>query len=135
MACNAYVHHSTGRLPVLRKGIVASVTLVVMLVVGNAAFAKESFALKGEVYPNFKIEMKNAANKPLKTIKAGTYRIKIEDKSAIHDFHLVGPGVSRSTSVAFTGERIWTVRLKPGKYVFMCDPHATQMRGSFRVTR
>jgi plastocyanin len=119
----------------LRKLVVSStIVLALAVALGNAALAKDSFALKGEVYPNFKIEMKNAANRPLKTIKAGTYRMKVEDKSAIHDFHLVGPGVNRTTSVGFVGERIWTVRLKPGKYTFMCDPHAGQMRGSFRVT-
>jgi plastocyanin len=120
----------------LRNLVVSSVAVLVTLtaVAVNAALAKDSFALKGEVYPNFKIEMKNAANRPLKTIKAGTYQMKVEDKSAIHDFHLVGPGVNKTTSVGFVGERIWTVRLKPGKYTFMCDPHAGQMRGSFRVT-
>jgi plastocyanin len=96
--------------------------------------AKDRFDLKGQVYPNFKIEMKNSANRPLRTVKAGTYRIKIEDKSAIHNFRLTGPGVNKATTVPFIGERIWTVTLKRGKYVFVCDPHADEMRGSFRVT-
>jgi plastocyanin len=100
----------------------------------NARTAKDSFDLKGEVYPNYTIEMKNSANRDLKTVKAGTYRIKIEDKSSMHDFHLKGPGVDRSTPVGWKGERIWTVKLKPGKYTFFCDPHAGMMRGTFRVT-
>jgi plastocyanin len=67
---------------------------------------------------------------------AGTYKIKIEDKASIHDFHLVGPGVNKSTSVAFVGERIWSVTLKPGKYTYQCDAHAFEgMKGTFRVTR
>ena len=69
----------------------------------------------------------------MKTVKAGTKRIKIEDKSAIHNFHLKGPGVNKSTSVGFIGERIWTVTLKPGKYTYWCDPHSSMMHGSFRV--
>ncbi len=101
----------------------------------RAGAAKDRFDLKGEVYQNFKIEMKNRANRTLKTVKAGTYRIKIEDKSAIHNFHLIGRGVNKSTSVSGVGETIWTVKLKPGKYTFLCDPHPTTMRGSFRVTR
>jgi plastocyanin len=102
----------------------------------HAASSKDGYDLKGEVYGNstYKIEMKNKANGTLKTIKAGTYRIKIEDKATMHNFHLAGPGVDRSTTIAAVGERIWTVRLTPGKYTFVCDPHAGQMRGSFRVT-
>jgi plastocyanin len=114
--------------------LAALAVVAAALVGGQAASAKERFDLKGEVYPNFKIEMKNSANRALKTVKAGTYRIEIEDKSSIHNFHLLGPGVNKSTSVSGVGERIWTVRLKPGKYTFQCDPHASQMRGSFRVT-
>lgn len=98
--------------------------------------AKDRFDLKGEVYGNatFKIEMKNQAGRKLTRIKAGTYRIKIEDKASIHNFRLKGPGVNRATSVPRRAETVWTVRLKPGRYVFVCDPHATTMRGSFRVT-
>jgi plastocyanin len=114
--------------------LLALVVVALMAVAGvNAATSKEAFNLKGEVYPNYKIEFVNAADKTVKTVKAGTKRIKIEDKSAIHNFHLKGPGVNRSTSVGFIGERIWTVTLKPGKYTYWCDPHSSMMHGSFRV--
>jgi hypothetical protein len=47
----------------------------------GAASTKDSFGLKGEVYAKgMKIEMKNANNRPLTTVRAGTYRIKIEDE-------------------------------------------------------
>jgi plastocyanin len=110
----------------------AAVALVAVAGV-NAATSKESFDLKGEVYPNYKIEFVNRADAKVKTVKAGTKRIKIEDKSSIHNFHLKGPGVNKSTSVGFVGERIWTVKLKPGKYSYWCDPHSSVMRGSFKV--
>ena len=101
---------------------------------GNAGTTR-SAGLTGEVGPGYTIEVK-LAGKDLKTIKAGTYKIKIEDKASSHDFHLVGPGVNKYTSVAFVGEKIWTVTLKPGKYTYKCDPHALAgMLGSFRVTR
>jgi plastocyanin len=100
----------------------------------SAGSTKDRFDLKGEVYQTFKIEMKNSANRPLNTVKAGTHRIKIEDKATAHNFHLTGPGVNKSTSVSGVGETIWTVKLKPGKYTFVCDPHSSAMRGSFRVT-
>jgi plastocyanin len=120
----------------LRRLLLPLALLGIGLVGASAGNAKDSFGLKGEVYGNslFKIEMKNSANKKLTTVKAGTYKIKIEDKATIHDFHLIGPGVNKSTSVGGTTETTWTVKLKPGKYTFLCDPHASQMRGTFRVT-
>ena len=99
----------------------------------HAATAKSS-GLVGEVGPGFTIEVKQNG-KDLKTIKAGTYRIKVEDKASIHDFHLVGPGLNKTTSVPFVGDKTWTITLKPGKYTYKCDPHALSgMKGTFRVT-
>ena len=107
---------------------------LVAVVGANAATGKSAYSFKGEVYASgFRIEMVNRADQPLKKVKAGTYRIKIEDKASIHNFRLAGPGVNKSTSVGGVTETTWTVRLKPGKYTFSCDAHA-QMRGTFRVT-
>ena len=115
---------------------IVSTALMVVVAGAAAAPAKDTFQLKGEVYPNslYKIEMENKAGKDLRTVKAGTYRIKIEDKASIHNFRLRGPGVNRATSVPRRAETIWTVRLRKGTYTFLCDPHASQMRGTFRVT-
>ena len=93
-----------------------------------------SAPLKGEVGPGFKIEVEKGG-KDLKTIKAGKYKIKVEDKSSIHNFHLIGPGLNKKTSVSFQGQTTWTITLKKGKYTYQCDPHATSgMKGTFRVT-
>jgi plastocyanin len=101
---------------------------------GNASTSKDS-GLVGETGPGYTIEV-NLNGKDVKTLKAGTYRIKIEDKSAIHNFHLMGKGVNKSTTVSFTGEKTWTVKLAPGTYTYQCDIHATQgMKGTFRVTK
>jgi plastocyanin len=90
--------------------------------------------LKGEVGPGYKIEVEKGG-KDLKTIKAGKYKIKVEDKSSIHNFHLIGPGLNKKTSVSFQGQTTWTITLKKGKYTYQCDPHATSgMKGTFRVT-
>jgi plastocyanin len=110
--------------------IVASLAAAVFLV---PAWAK-STGLVGEVGPGFSIEVKKAG-KDLKTIKAGTYRIKIEDKASIHNFHLTGPGLNKKTGIGFKGDTTWTIKLKPGRYTYKCDPHAAMgMKGSFRVT-
>jgi plastocyanin len=112
------------------------VAAVAAALIAVPAYAKSSaVTLKGEVGPGFSIEVKKAG-RDLKTIKAGTYKIKVEDKSSIHNFHLMGPGLNKKTSVSFTGETTWTIKLKPGKYTYQCDPHASAgMKGTFRVTR
>ena len=57
--------------------LLALAVVALMAVAGvNAATSKESFNLKGEVYPNYKIEFVNAADKTVKTVRAGTKRIK-----------------------------------------------------------
>ncbi len=83
--------------------------------------------LKGVVGPGFTITM-------TKPKQAGTYKLVVQDKSSIHNFHLTGPGVNVTTSVAAVGTKTFTVKLKAGKvYRFVCDPHASSMKGSFKV--
>ena len=99
-----------------------------------SAGTSKSTGLVGEVGPGYSIEVK-LNGKDLKTIKAGTYKIKVEDKATIHDFHLIGKGLNKATSVSFVGDRIWRVTFKPGKVTYQCDPHASMgMKGSFKVT-
>ena len=110
----------------------------ISLAVAAAGYAgtntSTSTGLVGEVGPGYTIEvMRNG--KDLKTIKAGTYKIKVEDKSSSHNFHLIGKGLNKSTTVAFMGDKTWTITFKPGKVTYQCDPHALRgMKGSFRVT-
>jgi plastocyanin len=111
--------------------LLAAATLVVFTVPAQASTGK----LTGQTGPGYTIQVKRAG-KPVKTLKAGTYKIKIEDKSSMHNFHLSGPGVNKKTSVAFMGETTWTVKLKPGRYTFQCDIHASLgMKGHFKVTK
>lgn len=98
-----------------------------------AQASSTSSRLVGEVGPGFSIEVKQGG-KDVKTLKAGTYTIKVEDRSSIHDFHLFGPGVNKKTAVAFKGDTSWTVKLRHGRYTYQCDPHASAgMKDSFRV--
>ena len=108
----------------------------ISLAVAAAAYAgtSKSAGLVGEVGPGFSIEVKKNG-KDLKTIKAGTYRIKVEDKATIHNFRLIGKGLNKATGVAFVGDETWRVTFKPGKVTYQCDPHASMgMKGSFKVT-
>ena len=69
-----------------------------------------------------------------KTVKHGVYVITVRDRSNIHDFHLIGPGVNKATSVVAVKTYTWKVTLKKGTYRFICDPHKTIMFGSLKVT-
>jgi plastocyanin len=103
------------------------------------AFAGQSVAmshpkLAGDVGPGFTIHLKKNGV-AVKTLTAGTYTITVADKSPIHNFHLTGPGVNKEiTGVGFQGTKTVTVTLKKGTYKYVCDPHASVMKGSFKVT-
>jgi plastocyanin len=115
----------------LSSFVVAGLTAAHFLV---PAWGSSSVRLTGEVGPGYTVEVKKGG-KDLKTIKAGTYRIKVEDKASIHNFHLIGPGLNKKTGISFKGETTWTIKLKPGRYTYQCDPHAASgMKGHFRVT-
>jgi plastocyanin len=111
---------------------VAMAAMVAALIVPSAALAATP-TLNGTVGPGFTITLKKSGTKVSK-LKAGSYKIVIADKSGIHNFHLKGPGIDKKTSVSGTGNTTWTVKLKQGKYSFVCDPHATIMKGSFTVS-
>jgi plastocyanin len=71
--------------------------------------------------------------KKVSKLKAGTYTITVQDKASDHNFRLKGPGVNKTTSVSGKGTTTWTVTLKKGSYTYVCDPHASFMKGSFTV--
>lgn len=115
-------------------------TLILVAAVGAAlavvasAGAAAPVKLNGTVGPGFTIALKRGLA-PVKLLKAGSYSITVVDKSNIHNFHLTGPGVNKEiTTVPFVGTKTVTVTLKKGTYKFICDPHATIMKGSFRVS-
>jgi plastocyanin len=90
--------------------------------------------LTATVGPGQTISLRTTRGRRVRGLRAGRYRIVVRDRSAMHNFHLFGPGVNKRTAVGFRGTQTWTVRLRKGRYRFVCDPHAAQMRGSFRVT-
>ncbi len=108
----------------MRALLVASVSALVLAVPAVAATP----TFKGTVGPGFTITM---AKKPT---KAGKIKLTVSDKSDFHNFHLSGPGVNVKTSVGFQGTKTFSVTLKKGTYRFVCDPHATSMKGSFKVS-
>ncbi len=101
----------------------------------EGASASASGTLDGEVGPGFTIEV-SQNGEDAESVKAGTYTLKVEDKSSSHNFHLIGPGVDNTvTEVPFEGEKTLTVTLEKGTYTYQCDPHASGgMKGTFEVT-
>jgi plastocyanin len=89
--------------------------------------------LVGTVGPGFTITLTKGGKK-VKSLTAGKYMIVVHDKSNIHNFKLTGPGVTKSTPVAYVGSKTWTVTLKKGTYRYVCVPHASVMKASFKVT-
>jgi plastocyanin len=113
----------------MKATILSAVAIVSCLALAAPTFATaKRNSLTGADGPGFTITMSK------KAVKAGTYKIVIHDRSAIHNFHLKGPGVNKKTSVSAVGTTTWTVKLKKGTYKFVCDPHVAIMHGVLRVT-
>jgi plastocyanin len=120
---------------VVRLAVLAIATLAVVAVTISGPVSAAPKVVRGTVGPGFTISLASGGKK-VKSLKAGTqYRFEITDRSSIHDFRLSGPGVNKViTGVGFTGRKSITVKLKRGMYRFLCDPHASSMKGSFRAT-
>ena len=116
------------RIALLAAGVVAALALAAPI--GATSSVTK---LTGTVGPGFTITLKKGTAK-VKTLKAGSYKITVNDKSNIHDFHLTGPGVNKKTSVGGLGTTTWKLTLKKGTYKYVCDPHASIMKGSFKVS-
>jgi hypothetical protein len=91
--------------------------------------------LVGEVGRNnaFTINLRDASGALVTHLDPGTYDIEVRDLSQEHNFHLRGPSVDRASDPASTSDTVWTVTFADGKYSFICDVHAGQMRGWFTV--
>jgi hypothetical protein len=95
-----------------------------------AAHAVDLFATVG---PDFTISLRNTQGQNVTQLDPGPYRIIVEDRSDFHNFHLSGPGVSLATDIEALESVTWDVTFVEGRYTFVCDPHATDMRGAFTV--
>jgi hypothetical protein len=111
--------------------VAAAAALALAAPVGSNAASIRS--LKAVVGPGFTITVMAGSHKA--TInQPGRYTIAVYDKSSIHNFHLIGPGVNKKTGVAFKGRVVWHLTLKTGTYRYVCDPHASIMKGKFTIS-
>src|SRR3954447_26796090 len=112
-------------------GATAAALLVVATGLGGTSAAP---ALRGTVGPGFTIKL-TKAGKVVKTLRAGTYRLTVSDRSSQHNFVLERErGAERVvTSVPFVGTRTVTIKLTNGSWKVYCDPHAAVMVARFSV--
>ena len=117
----------------IRLLIAALGAAVALLIPTTATTAGEATLLTGTVGPGFTITLKKGTTK-VRTLKAGRYTIRVTDKSTIHDFQLKGAIRKTITTVPFKGTKTVTVTLKRGTVTYYCAPHASTMKGTFKVT-
>ena len=89
--------------------------------------------LVATVGPGFTITVTKGGKK-VRSLKAGRYVVTVRDRSGEHNFRLRGRGFNRATSVDAVQTKTWRLTLRRGTYRYVCDPHASDMRGSFRVS-
>jgi hypothetical protein len=100
-------------------------------VVGNPPALPQQ--LVATVGPKNTISLRQGGKK-VSTLSAGSYVLVVRDRSRKHNFHLLGPGVNRKTTVAARGTFTWNLTLSAGKFAFRSDPQAKRLKGSFTVT-
>jgi plastocyanin len=112
------------------------IALLSLAVAVPANAVTQVVTLTGTVGPGTTITLKKGTTK-VTTLKRGTYKFVIRDRSTAHNFHLKGPnGYSKVlTGLNYVGTKTYLIRLTPGAWSYICDPHRTFMKGSFRVTR
>jgi plastocyanin len=112
---------------------IALVTLLAALVLPSAVAQADNPKLVAVVGTNdqFVISLRDANGNAVTQLAPGTYDIAVSDRSEAHNFHLKGPGVDQSTSIGETQNTTWTVTIGDGRYTYVCDAHASQMRGYF----
>jgi len=125
--------------PRIALAIVAAFALIVLALAASAFAGSQATnpKLLGVVGKNdaFNISL-TSKGQAVKTLKAGTYTIVIQDDSTIHNYELDGPsGKSWTfTSVGFKGTKTITLKLAKGKYKAYCAPHESFMFQKFIVT-
>ena len=112
---------------------IALVTLLAALALPAAVAQADNPKLVALVGTNdgFVISLRDANGNAVTQLAPGTYDIAVSDRSEEHNFHLKGPGVDLSTPIGEKQETTWTVTIGDGRYTYVCDAHASQMRGYF----
>jgi hypothetical protein len=74
------------------------------------------------------VALKRAGGSAVRRLAPGAYTVKVVDKSAKQNAHLVGAGVNRRTGIAFVGTVTWKVTLKAGTLTYRSDATSPKLR-------
>jgi hypothetical protein len=121
------------RLLLILIAVCGFVVAASVLVPGTSRGANPT--LTGSVGPDstFAISLKDASGNTVTQLDPGTYDITVHDTATIHNFHLFGPGVDKSTDVEGTPTVTWPVTFVDGTYTYRCDVHRSSMTKTFTV--
>jgi plastocyanin len=125
-----------------RSLLAFAVLAAVALTVAGAAFSRTDTTptLKGVVGPGYSIKLTKGGKK-FESLKAGTYKFVISDRSNFHNFTVEREKPSKPkiemhiTGTGFMGTKTVKMTLKPGSWSFYCSNHEAQMHGDFKVTK
>lgn len=126
----------------MRKGVVIIAVVAAALAAAGAAFSggTSTPTLKGVVGPGYTVSLTKGGKK-VTSLKAGTYRVVLSDKSSFHNAVLEREKPSKPklekhlSGTAFTGSKTVVMTLKPGSWRFYCSVHESQMHQDFKVTK
>jgi len=126
-----------------KKSLLAlAILAAVALTAAGTALSRTSSTpmLKGVVGPGYSIKLTKGGKK-IESLKAGTYKFVISDRSTYHNFTVEREKPSKPklekhlTGTAFTGTKTVEMTLKPGSWSFYCSNHEAQMHGDFKVAK
>jgi hypothetical protein len=78
------------------------------------------------------IAVRTPSGSRARSVAAGRYRISVRDTATTQNFHLIGPGVNRRTTVRGRTRPTWTITLRRGIYTYRSDANR-RLRGTFRA--
>ena len=88
--------------------------------------------LNARVGPGKRISLTTTTGARVKRLKAGAYRIIVRDATRTDNFHLVGAGVNKKTSVKGKSTTTWSVKLRAGTLRYRSDA-TKRLSGSAKV--
>ena len=126
-----------------KKSLLAlAILTAAALTAAGSAFSHTSSTptLKGVVGPGYTIHLTKGGKK-VTSLKAGTYKFVISDRSAYHNYTVEREKPSKPkvekhiTGTGFMGTKTVTMKLTTGSWSFYCSNHEAQMHGDFKVTK
>jgi NitT/TauT family transport system substrate-binding protein len=104
-------------------GVINSLPNMARLVPSSVTGGKVLQGTVGNVFITLRLD-----GKAVTTLPHGKYTVVVTDNSKTTGFKLVGPGVTKQTSVKGTGRSTWTLTLNKGKYVYSSITHPKRKR-------